>query len=120
MAASAVRPTAIACRVCDDQGTGRSGPSTGLGDGSLASRSSFRGEQARLRVALRRYGAASFACIHERRMVAQISPMEPARGTAQPGSALRERRISLLRTCVGQVYELDLCEPQRRTLVDFR
>ena len=29
--------------------------------------------QARLRVALRRYGAASFACIHERRMVDQNS-----------------------------------------------
>ena len=29
--------------------------------------------QARLRVALRRYGAASFACIHERRMVDQSS-----------------------------------------------
>ena len=31
-------------------------------------------EQARLRVASRRYGAASFACNHERRMVAQICP----------------------------------------------
>jgi hypothetical protein len=40
----------------------------------LPSRSSFRGEQARLRVASRRSGAASFACVHERRMVAQIFP----------------------------------------------
>ena len=32
--------------------------------------------QARLRVALRRYGAASFACIHERRMV-DLTGIEP-------------------------------------------
>jgi hypothetical protein len=37
----------------------------------LPSRSSFRGEQARLRVASRRSGAASFAGNHERRMVDQ-------------------------------------------------
>ena len=33
-----------------------------------------RPDDARLRVAERRFGAASFACIHERRMVAQILP----------------------------------------------
>jgi hypothetical protein len=46
-----------------------------LQDG-LPSRSSFRGGQARLRVALRRYGAASSACIHERRMV-DLTGIEP-------------------------------------------
>ena len=42
----------------------------------MACRAEARSEakQARLRVASRRYGAASFACIHERRMVAQIFP----------------------------------------------
>ena len=74
MAASAVRLTAIAFRICDDLVPGEPGPSTGLGDGWLAEPKLVRGEQARLRVALRRYGAASFACIHERRMVAQIYP----------------------------------------------
>ena len=38
------------------------------------SRSSFTDRGGRLRVDLRRYGAASSACIHERRMVAQICP----------------------------------------------
>jgi hypothetical protein len=42
----------------------------------LPSRSSFRGEQARLRVALRRFGAASFACNHERRLV-DLTGIEP-------------------------------------------
>jgi hypothetical protein len=42
----------------------------------MACRAEARSEakQARLRVASRRYAAASFACIHERRMVAQICP----------------------------------------------
>ena len=43
------------------------------GHEGLPSRSSFEGDQARLRVASRRYGAASFAWSHERRMVDQNS-----------------------------------------------
>jgi len=47
----------------------------------MACRAVARSEtgQARLRVALRRYGAASFACIHERRMVGRpgIEPGTP-------------------------------------------
>ena len=39
----------------------------------LPSRSSFNRRPARLRVAKQRYGAASFACIHERTMVDQNS-----------------------------------------------
>jgi hypothetical protein len=45
----------------------------GLSEGWLAEPKLVRRRQARLRVASRRCGAASFACNHERRMVDQNS-----------------------------------------------
>ena len=76
MADLSIRLALVARRICN----ARSGLERILnraknGDG-LPSRSSFAGEQARLRVASRRYGAASFAGIQERRMV-DLTGIEP-------------------------------------------
>jgi hypothetical protein len=48
------------------------GRTESVGDGWLAEPKLVRRRHARLRVAERGFGAASFACIHERRLVAQI------------------------------------------------